>query len=80
MLEISPIMLALCFMLSSPHYAKNYAGIIDSSLVTVAIGIIIIHFYQLDIRVCNELHKEQPVQSCMYLCACAMPPVNAQRE
>ena len=33
MLEISPIMLALCFMLSSPHYAKNYAGIIDSSLV-----------------------------------------------
>ena len=32
MLKISPIMLALCFMLSSPYYAKNYAGIIDSSL------------------------------------------------
>ena len=25
-------MLALCFMLSSPYYAENYAGIIDSSL------------------------------------------------
>ena len=25
-------MLALCLMLSSPYYAKNYAGIIDSGL------------------------------------------------
>ena len=24
-------MLALCFMLSSPYYAENYAGIIDTS-------------------------------------------------
>ena len=31
-LEIS-LMLALCFMLSSPYYAKNYTGIIDSSLL-----------------------------------------------
>ena len=28
-----PIMLALCFMLSSPYYAENYAGIIDTGLV-----------------------------------------------
>ena len=33
MLEISPIMLALCFMLSSPYYAKKYARIINSSLL-----------------------------------------------
>ena len=26
-------MLALCFMLSSPYYAENYAGIIDTSLL-----------------------------------------------
>ena len=32
MLKISPIMLALCFMLSSPYYAENYAGIIDAGL------------------------------------------------
>ena len=28
------IMLALCFMLSTPYYAENYAGIIDTSLHT----------------------------------------------
>ena len=39
MLEISPIMLALCFMLSSPHYAKNYASIIDSSLDGTTVGV-----------------------------------------
>ena len=33
MLEISAIMLALCFMLSSPYYAYNYADIIDLSLL-----------------------------------------------
>ena len=32
MLKIFPIMLALCFMLSSLYYAENYAGIIDTSL------------------------------------------------
>ena len=32
MLKNSPIMLALCFMLSSPYYAENYAGIIDAGL------------------------------------------------
>ena len=32
MIEISLIMLALCFMFSSPYYVKNYAGIIDLSL------------------------------------------------
>ena len=35
MLKIFPIMLALCFMLSSPYYAENYAGIIDTSLVFI---------------------------------------------
>ena len=29
MLKIFPIMLALCFMLSSSYYTENYAGIID---------------------------------------------------
>ena len=33
MLKNSPIMLALCFILSSPYYAQNYAGIIDAGLV-----------------------------------------------
>ena len=33
MLKNFPIMLALCFMLSSPYYAEYYAGIIDSSLL-----------------------------------------------
>ena len=33
MLKNFSIMLALCFMLSSPHYAENYAGIIDTSLI-----------------------------------------------
>ena len=28
-------MLALCFMLSSPYYAENYAGIIDTSLMEI---------------------------------------------
>ena len=36
MLEISLIMLALCFMISSPYYAKNYVGIIDSSLISIS--------------------------------------------
>ena len=31
-LEISPIMLALFFMLFSPYFAKTYVNIIDSSL------------------------------------------------
>ena len=35
MLKNFPIMLALCFMLSSPYYAENYAGIIDISLIWV---------------------------------------------
>ena len=34
MLEIFPIMLALCFMFSSPYYADNYAGLIDAGLAT----------------------------------------------
>ena len=34
MLKNFPIMLALCFMLSSPYYAENYAGIIDTSLAS----------------------------------------------
>ena len=33
------IMLALCFMLCSPYYAENYAGIIDSSLDVGLAGI-----------------------------------------
>ena len=33
MLKNTPIMLALCFMLSSAYYAENYAGIIDAGLV-----------------------------------------------
>ena len=33
MLKNSPIMLALCFMLSSPYYAENYAGIIYAGLL-----------------------------------------------
>ena len=33
MLKNFPIMLALCFMLSSPYCAENYAGIIDTSLL-----------------------------------------------
>ena len=32
MLEIFPITLALCFMFSSPYYAKNYASLIDAGL------------------------------------------------
>ena len=32
MLEILPIMLALCLMLSATYYAQNYAGIIGASL------------------------------------------------
>ena len=28
-------MLALCYMLSSPYYAENYAGIIDTSLTAL---------------------------------------------
>ena len=32
--KIMPIMLALCLMLLHTYYAKNYAGIIDSGLVT----------------------------------------------
>ena len=32
MLKNTPIMLALCFMLSSAYYAENYAGIIDAGL------------------------------------------------
>ena len=39
MLEISLIMLALCFMLSSPYYAINYANIINSSLITIEKGV-----------------------------------------
>ena len=31
--EIMPIMLELCLMLLVTYYAKNYAGIIDSSLI-----------------------------------------------
>ena len=31
--KMMPIMLALCLMLLLTYYAKNYAGIIDSSLV-----------------------------------------------
>ena len=31
--EKFPIMLALCFMLSSPYHAENYAGIIDAGLI-----------------------------------------------
>ena len=34
MLKVSLIMLALCFMLSSPYYAKIYASIIDLSLIS----------------------------------------------
>ena len=30
--KILPNMLAYCLMLSSPYYAKNYAGIMDSGL------------------------------------------------
>ena len=33
MLEILPIMLALCSMLLNAHYTQNYAGIIGASLV-----------------------------------------------
>ena len=40
MLENFPIMLALCFMLSSPYYAENYAGIIDTNLVVVPIRMV----------------------------------------
>ena len=36
MLKNFPIMLALCFKLSSPYYAENYAGIIDTSLLIKA--------------------------------------------
>ena len=36
MLEISPIMLATCFSLSSPYYAQSYANIIDNSLLEVS--------------------------------------------
>ena len=32
-LEGFPIMLALCFMLSSPYYAENDAGIINVALM-----------------------------------------------
>ena len=32
MLKSFPIMLALCFMLSSLYYAENYAGIINTGL------------------------------------------------
>ena len=35
MLKNFPITLALCFMLSSPYYAENYVGIIDTSLIWV---------------------------------------------
>ena len=31
--EILPIMLALCLMLFNAHYAQNYAGIIGASLL-----------------------------------------------
>ena len=34
MLELCFIIPALCFMLSFPYYARNYAGIIDASLVS----------------------------------------------
>ena len=37
MLKNFPIMLALCFMLSSPYYAENYADIIDSNLINVTL-------------------------------------------
>ena len=41
MLEIIPIMLALCFMLSNPCMLKNDAGIIDSGpLLNIAIIIL----------------------------------------
>ena len=44
MLKNFPIMLALCFMLSSLYYAENYAGIIDTSLPhTKYLGITIDH-------------------------------------
>ena len=33
-----PIMLALCLMLSITHYAQNYAGIVDGSLVSSSIS------------------------------------------
>ena len=35
MLKNFPIMLALCFMLSSLYYAENYARIIDTSLLKI---------------------------------------------
>ena len=34
-------MLALCLMLSTTHYAQNYAGIIDKSLVKVVLDLCI---------------------------------------
>ena len=37
--EIMPIMLELCLMLLLTYYAKNYAGIIDSSLLSVVLCI-----------------------------------------
>ena len=43
-LENTPIMLALCFMLSSPHLASNYVDMIDMSLsITVSMCSYILH-------------------------------------
>ena len=44
MLKNSPIMLALCFMLSSPYYAENYAGIIDTSLGRIPISGLVVAY------------------------------------
>ena len=41
MLKNFPIMLALCFMLSSSYYAENYAGITNTSLM-LSLGRILI--------------------------------------
>ena len=55
-------MLALCFMLSSPYYAENYAGIIDISLsmclyvYTVYVSILSMGLCILSIRLPYEWH------------------------
>ena len=71
MLKILPIMLALCLMLSSAYYTKNYAGIIGLQLgltVTSKLQYVCMYVATIDILDIGQVYKlYNYVCTCMYV-------------